>query len=263
MLRGPCGGRRALPHVRLIDRARVRQIVRAIDPLHDLKLRAVVGAVLVLHRLGTGAGYDGDLAAVLGLAALLLVCGIELADRVREVDRGRGELDRAAEEFRAVSGDDEAALEVLAGARRRAIERRIDHALRRLPLAEAKPSRADVFQIEEERGTRDFLVAALGRAHEPLIRLRIVLDVGLDAAGTADIETHCVSPFALRSFQKPKTSRPAARAAGSDHQNESKSGTIRPASSRASFEIARKRPSESAMARSAARCRRTSSPDIS
>src|SRR5690606_4320333 len=109
-------------------------------------------------------------------------------------------------------------------------------------FSEAQPSGADVLQIEKEGRTRDLLVAAFGRTHEPLVSLGIVLDVGLDNAGAADIETHCVSPFALRSFQKPKTSRPAARAVGSDHQKLSKSGTISPASSRGSFESARKRP---------------------
>src|SRR5690606_32310663 len=121
------------------------------------------------------------------------------------------ELDGAAEEFRAVGGDDKTALEVFAGRRRRAIERRIDHPLGRLAFSEAQPSGADVLQIEKEGRTRDLLVAAFGRTHEPLVSLGIVLDVGLDNAGAADIETHCVSPFALRSFQKPKTSRPAAR----------------------------------------------------
>ena len=126
---------------------------------------------------------------------MLFEGGVDVTDRVRKVVRSRSELDRAAEEFLAERHDDEATLEVLAGLRRGAIERGIDHAIGRLALAEPQPSGADVFEINQEGRTPNLLIAAFRPADEPLVGLRIVLAVGLHRSRTTDIQGHLLSPF--------------------------------------------------------------------
>src|SRR5512134_765040 len=186
-LRFGSGCWRAMPDVGGIDRALVRQLHRPVNPFDDLQLRLVVGAVLVLHRLGARAGDHRQLAGM--VAALLLVGLVDLADGVAHVDGGARQLDGAAEERLREDHQDEAALEALAGAGRDAIEGRVDHLLRRLALAQAHPAGADVGEVGDEGGPAD-LDIALVAAGEPLVGLGVVLGVGLVRAGSTDIERH-------------------------------------------------------------------------
>jgi hypothetical protein len=143
--------------------------------------------VLVLHRLGAGAGHHRQLPRV--PVALRQPGGVDLADGVADVDRGAGQLGAAAEELLAEHRQHEAALEALAGRRRRPVEGRVDHPLRRLALLEAEPAGADVGQVGDEGRPPDLLVAVLATG-EPLVGLGVVLGVGLERARAADVEDH-------------------------------------------------------------------------
>ena len=194
--------RRALPDLGRLDRAGIGQLGRPIDPLHQLEKGLVVDPVAVLHRLGSGAGDHGDLARV--ARALTLEVGVQLADRVAHVDRGAGQLGETAEELLAVDREHEAALEALIGAWGRPLQRRVDHPLGGLALAEAQPARGDVGEVRDEGRPADLDVAGLALG-EPFVGLGVELDVGLDRARSTDVE-HRRSPWSgseVRSRTRP------------------------------------------------------------
>ena len=96
----------------------------------------------------------------------------------------------------------EAALEALARAGSDSLQGWIDDPLRRLAFAEAQPAGRDVGEVGDEGRPAD-LDIALVTAGEPLVGLRVVLDVRPDRAGRADIQRHLALLHCLRGDQKP------------------------------------------------------------
>lgn len=94
------------------------------------------------------------------------------------MDRRRRHLDSAAEEPRGIGHHHEAALVAAARVRRGAVERGIDQPFRRLALLEAQPAGADVRKVEQEGRAGDLQIGSAITADKPLVRLRVVFDIG-------------------------------------------------------------------------------------